>query len=556
VARTCRGPERAADRSRRIRAVGSATWLGLLTILLLANPAGASKVQAPEARSTEALSEIPTWRCDPILVAPLPTGSYSPTAGIDVGGVDKAADALRHALVAPADSLATETASGTIEVLGSTLSPIKLSQAEPGRRVGATETSTVEVRTAGSTVQVVGQAPAGGLLTLSVRIDAACPDDGVIRIEPRGEAAMVVQYDVDALERIEPNTPQRNLGAVNKPWAVDVDGSQLKTWFEFDETILRQVVDARSADGLVTFDPTYNPTNCEGGHWTDANAGAYLDLYTPSTVNHYYCPPPDWFVTARGYFPQGGYEELLARTYGWVLVTPTTAGDACSPPSGETGPSFDFWIPCQAHDLCYDLRGAGFDQRVTDSECDGAFWWMMEAHCSQRSIFLQPSCRQVRDTYAGAVSLPGVITYASPPALKFRPTHAGNQCIDVPYANTAVNIAIQQWACNGLVQQKFRPWQNPDGSFRIMRIDVGARCFGVIATYGWSVAQRDCWSVPSQQVTFKIAEWWNQDKYQLLSLQNTNWCVSVPGSNPNSGTNLIEWPCSGTPNQLWWMNGA
>jgi hypothetical protein len=62
--------------------------------------------------------------------------------------------------------------------------------------------------------------------------------------------------------------------------------------------------------------------------------------------------------------------------------------------------------------------------------------------------------------------------------------------------------------------------------------------------------------VTEAQINFRIIEWWGQDKYQFESLQNTNWCVSTPGSSPNNGVNLIEWPCGGTPNQLWLMRNA
>lgn len=38
--------------------------------------------------------------------------------------------------------------------------------------------------------------------------------------------------------------------------------------------------------------------------------------------------------------------------------------------SPDTGPFFDFQVPCKAHDYCYDLRKAGFSGTVTDDACD------------------------------------------------------------------------------------------------------------------------------------------------------------------------------------------
>lgn len=50
--------------------------------------------------------------------------------------------------------------------------------------------------------------------------------------------------------------------------------------------------------------------------------------------------------------PRVGFETNVANNYGEVLVR-QDGGCSHSP---DTGPYWDFQIPCKAHDFCYDAR--------------------------------------------------------------------------------------------------------------------------------------------------------------------------------------------------------
>jgi hypothetical protein len=281
--------------------------------------------------------------------------------------------------------------------------------------------------------------------------------------------------------------------------------------------------------------------------------------------NVYNCPPMEWFVAAVGYAPVTAFEANVGDNYGHVMVTPLGApgADECSPPGTESGWSWDFWTPCQAHDYCYDMYRAGFEVTVTKGSCDVAFWYLMEANCNNRPddfpFFEGSNCASVRDTYYAAVVEFGTVV-GNPPVLRMRAVHS-SKCLDVPNASPAFNIALIQYTCNGSIAQMFRMWQfsNGNASFRLGWQGASDRCVGVVPTFGWPVAQLSCWSTSANRVTFYIDEVpLRSNKYILRAVETagSNWCVSVPGSSQLNGENLIEWPCTPTPNQHWYLQPA
>jgi hypothetical protein len=129
---------------------------------------------------------------------------------------------------------------------------------------------------------------------------------------------------------------------------------------------------------------SYQPITCLG-YYTDFPAYAYLDSYANDQG---YCPPTGMMAAANGYQPQWGLQPSVQNDYGKVAVRAN--GDCTVIP--DTGPNFDFQVPCKAHDYCYDLRKASFSGTVTDSDCDSLLYAFAMADCNDRNLVTRPSC--------------------------------------------------------------------------------------------------------------------------------------------------------------------
>lgn len=328
---------------------------------------------------------------------------------------------------------------------------------------------------------------------------------------------------------------------------MDANGVELPTWYEMDGSVLRQVVDAANAKAPVLFDPTYSFMSCLG-HFSDLSAPEYLDMYGPST-DYGVCSVHGLFFARNDYLPVWAFETNVANDYGLIPVK--QAGD-CSVGSA-TGISFDFQLPCRAHDYCYDLRKAGFSGTVTDSGCDSAFLNLMRAHCNNR-VF-SGDCNTTADIYYLAVRLPNVVTEPDP-ALVYIQNRANLKCADVEGPSSLNGTPIQQWSCVGVANQIFRVWPAPGaaGLFQVRPVWIAGKC---VRAAVFNVTQNTC--IDSlQSERFRIQGALNQDQYSIRNqLDSFVDCWHVPSNSGTNGTNLIDPVCNDFSNwYIWRFFGA
>lgn len=387
----------------------------------------------------------------------------------------------------------------------------------------------IDARQSTRAIQLLGQASIADEFVVDFMHYAEC--DGVrdVKVELRGRGAAVLMSLGGSIQEIP----------VAEPWAVDRAGKDVPTWFEVEGSHLRQVIDARGATLPVTFDPTYSLLYCQG-HFTQANAAWFLDIF--GTTDNGFCPPYEMFHAANGHFPVWAYETNVANDYGWVIVR---QGGECNY-IFDTGPSYDFQVPCKAHDYCYDLRRASLSATVTDADCDGWFYWLMEAHCNNRTFPLNVDCRFTRDLAFQAVSQSFVVTNPSPGAVELV-NRQTLRCADVEGPSYA-DVPIQQWACVNVPQQEYKIWPAPGrpGYFRIIS-EFSGKC---IARSFTVVVQRSCNGTDQQ--TFAIQGALNQDMYSFRDYQSgLQNCMRVPFMHTD-GLNLDHPVCNDYDHWYLW----
>ena len=282
--------------------------------------------------------------------------------------------------------------------------------------------------------------------------------------------------------------------------------------------------------------------NCSNGYFANLSAGQYLDLYGPTT-NYGYCAPAGLFNARIGYQPVFGFDANISNDYGLV---PSKQFGNCSPPAVSTGWAWDFTLPCNAHDYCYDLRKAGFSGTVSDSACDNAFYSLMEADCNNR-VF-GGDCRIIRNAYYTAVALPGVVTDPDPAAVQVKAFHS-SKCADVTGSSLADNASIVQYTCTGTSNQRFKftPSDLP-GYFWIVPSHSG-KCADLNASTN-KLAQWGCGAYTEQR--FSIQGSFSQNIYTIRSqYHGSSWCWDVAGSSTANLVQLAEYSCFETSNQRW-----
>lgn len=285
---------------------------------------------------------------------------------------------------------------------------------------------------------------------------------------------------------------------------------------------------------------TYSPMSCSNGYYAELNGPTYLDMYPASSGDYGLCAPPGIFSSRNGYTPSWGYETNVANDYGSIPVYPS-GGCSSSP---DTGWAWDFQLPCKAHDYCYDLRKAGFSGTVTDSDCDSAFYWLMEAHCNDR-VF-SGDCRLVRDSFYSAVSLPWVVTNPDPAPVAIRPLHSG-KCADIPGSSISILVPITQFTCYYTANQKFffMPASGNPGYFEIRPSHYTLNC---AALNGDNLVQWGCGGLST--ALFRIQGSYLQNNFTIRSKYNNNSkCWDVPYSSLADGVGLMEYWCNETTNQ-------
>ena len=385
-----------------------------------------------------------------------------------------------------------------------------------------------------TSIRVIGELHAiGEDVQIKFGIISRC--EGDLRLEVGDHGVTLIQESTFGGERF--------LGQIERPWAIDAEsGAPLRTWYTVSGTDLIQHLDTRSGSGRVIFDPSYSALACSLPR-VDRNAYDYLNMSRNDLPA--FCPNLTMFYVSRHYIPVFAYETNVANDAGLVAVAgPSSDSDTCSF-SPDTGVSFDFQLPCRAHDYCYDLIRAGFGAAVSKADCDTQFRVLMFDHCNDRSLFLSQSCYETATGYYLAVVAlasvgpsPGFLTLRNMNSLK---------CADVPGNSQSDGAVLTQWNCDYTPNQyfSFQPTQTP-GIFRIVAAHSGkclASAWGVIAQ--WS-----CLS--GSQFEFSP---WSADDANLWTIRplasSLQECWDVAGSSLSSGSSILSWGCRDQPNQLW-----
>ena len=261
---------------------------------------------------------------------------------------------------------------------------------------------------------------------------------------------------------------------------------------------------------------SYSNVNC-AGYFGNLSASEYLNLSKSDSAK---CPIRQMFRAANNYSPVWGYETNVAREYGKVLVRQSGACTVIP----DTALSYDFQIPCKAHDYCYDLRKASFSGTVTDLDCDVVFYQLMDAHCKHRASGHRGFCNAVRNGAFSAVLTPPVVTDPNPGLVRFVNV-ASKRCLDVEGPSLALRTPLQIWSCKNVSQQKYRIWPSPGspGYFQVKPLYPNNRCSASVN----SVWIDRCVNNANAQ---KIAIYGvgSKDEYTIHSRAMTRNCWVVP----------------------------
>jgi len=163
------------------------------------------------------------------------------------------------------------------------------------------------------------------------------------------------------------------LGEIAAPWAVDANGDPVPVTQSVTSASIEVSVDLTGVTYPVVFDPRYRTLRCNSfSDYRDATS------YIERTAARW-CPR-SWLefgvwsqATGRNYMPKqsridGRNRMLAVRRSGECGIIP------------DTGPSWDFQVPCKGHDYCYDLIRWGLP-RVRQSACDNVFERTLYSHC-------------------------------------------------------------------------------------------------------------------------------------------------------------------------------
>ncbi len=284
---------------------------------------------------------------------------------------------------------------------------------------------------------------------------------------------------------------------------------------------------------------SYSNVNCIS-YVGNLSASEYLNLSKSDSTK---CPIRQMFWAANNYFPVWGHETNVAREYGKVLVR--QSGE-CSYLS-DTGMSYDFQIPCKAHDYCYDLRKASFSGTVTDRDCDRVFYQLMNAHCKHRAPGHRLACNLIGIEAYRAVTAFFVVTKPNPGVVRFVNV-ASKRCLDVEGPSLALRTPLQIWSCKNVSQQKYKIWPSPGspGYFQVSPLYPKYRCSASIA----SVWIGRCLISPSEQ-KIAISGVGGKDEYTIHSQAWPSNCWVVPTKFAD-GVDLWSSTCNALNSRYRW----
>jgi len=220
---------------------------------------------------------------------------------------------------------------------------------------------------------VLDERPENDEITFDLELD----DDILPWVAPSGQVILYRDGDV--------------AGVVEAPWAVDSAGRDIATSLELRDGQLVQhlELDDPAIQYPVIADPTY---------WNICNCVTHGGFGSASSYVHGSIRPDKDFTQSRGYYPVWGENEGVTRVV-------RRSGECSWYP--DTGPYWDFQIPCKMHDYCWDLIRASRDTpnygKVSEGACDNEFLAAMDQHCAQRGFWTRSLCHAEADLVHAAV---------------------------------------------------------------------------------------------------------------------------------------------------------
>lgn len=158
------------------------------------------------------------------------------------------------------------------------------------------------------------------------------------------------------------------------------------------------------------------PADSPGGPGTPRDDTRSTAVLTPELLGQFQrCEQavPAGFVTMMGYTP-----ACVDTPYGRRATDPT--GECSAPLLGNSGPGYDFTLPCLTHDFGYDLQR--YYQRIgtphdpdTRRAADRQFREDLSGYCETRGGLAGFSCRGFARVYATAVEWASRLARNGPP---------------------------------------------------------------------------------------------------------------------------------------------
>ncbi|MFC0105264.1 RICIN domain-containing protein [Kibdelosporangium aridum] len=136
---------------------------------------------------------------------------------------------------------------------------------------------------------------------------------------------------------------------------------------------------------------------------------------------------------------------------------------------------------------------------------------------------------------------------SSPAEYVLKVQHSG-KCLDIPFADPADQVKLQQYTCHGAPNQRWLLQQTSDGYYRIKSVSTG-KCLDIPSgskADGVVVQQFACHEGPNQQ--------WSIWPSGIVA-RNSGKCLDIRAGAMGDHGVAQQFSCHGGPNQRWSLNG-
>jgi hypothetical protein len=139
---------------------------------------------------------------------------------------------------------------------------------------------------------------------------------------------------------------------------------------------------------------------------------------------------------------------------------------------------------------------------------------------------------------------------ATPPV--YRITTSASLAVEIPGGTTTSGAPVNQWPINGGRNQEWTLQAKTYGAW-IVNVETG-KCLsvglGAPLSAGTGLVQYPCTDQAFEEWTFVPV---NSGTAYMIRNVNSGMVMDVPGGTGNWGTQFIQWPNGGTPNQTFWF---